>query len=86
MSIFGPEYIASSLIKNIEKDIVKYDELIDPLFDWTNRINNPDLYKFIDEFGGYSGAMHYYINQLKKIQEADSGSKIRRIIRIIFEK
>lgn len=85
MSVFGPEFIISSLIKSIEKDIPKYDELIDPLFDWTNRINNPDLYKFIDEFGGYSGAMQYYLRELKKLEKMNSESRIRRIIRIIFE-
>ena len=85
MSIFGPEFITASLIESIEKDIPKYEELIDPLFDWTNRINNPDLYKFIDEFGGYSGAMEFYLRELKTLQKMHSESKIRRIIRIIFE-
>lgn len=85
MSIFGPEFKIKCLIKSIEKDIPKYQELIAPLHNTDYRITNPDLRKFINEFGGHAGAMEYHLDQLKKLQKMNSGSKIRRIIRIIFE-
>ena len=86
MSNLGPEFITSNLLKFIERDISKYDELIQPLFEHSIRINNPDLDKFIGEFGGHVGAMKHYRDRLKELQKMHSGSKIRRIIRIIFEK
>lgn len=85
MSIFGPEFKIDLLIKSIERDISKYEALIEPLFDRTHWINNPDLDKFINEFGGYAGAMQYELDQLNELKKMNSGSKIRRIIRIIFE-
>ena len=85
MSIFGPNFITSNLIKSIERDMPKYRELITPLHNTDYRITNPDLREFINEFGGHAGAMAFHIDELKKIEKMTSGSKIRRIIRIIFE-
>lgn len=80
-----PNWNLNRLIKQLDSDIEEYTDAVNPLFDLEVKLAHPAIPTFLAKAGGHSGVLSYYQQQLKEIAKRTSGSKLRRIIRIIFE-